>query len=157
MCLIIDNSVRDIVFGDAASLSGIQLRNRIDNGRRQLVVGGKLLAELTVAEAFRTWFVQARLSQLVREFKDSDVKSRTDWVERNLDLKSDDSHVVALALLSGCRVLCTADRELVQDFTDPNIVANPRGKVYAIDNLSNDRQRDQDLLRWTRTCRACRN
>ena len=44
--------------------------------------------------------------------------------------KSNDVHVLALALVSGARLLYTNDTALIDDFGNREIVARPRGKIY---------------------------
>ncbi len=43
---------------------------------------------------------------------------------------SNDQHIIALARVSGARLLCSRDNNLSSDFTNPQILNNPRGKVY---------------------------
>ena len=154
MCIIIDNSVRDIVFGDKMTEAGQRLRDRIDNRRRKLVLGGKLLRELSGAMSFRVWLVQAQLSQQIRPIEDHKVDRRTETIRNETLCRSNDEHVVALAVESGCRVLCTDDEALREDFTDTRIIPRPRGKLYSL--TGEDRQQRQNLMRWTRNCTACR-
>ena len=45
--------------------------------------------------------------------------------------RSDDRHILALALASGARLLYTADKKLARDFKNPEIIGNPPGEVYA--------------------------
>ena len=45
-------------------------------------------------------------------------------------VRSDDRHILALALASGARLLYTADKQLAKDFQNPDIIGNPAGKVY---------------------------
>lgn len=47
------------------------------------------------------------------------------------DLRSDDPHVLALARVSGARLLYTGDTDLIADFKDKKIIDSPRGKVYS--------------------------
>lgn len=44
--------------------------------------------------------------------------------------KSNDSHVLALAIASGARVLYTGDQKLIDDFKNKEIVDGHKGKVY---------------------------
>ena len=44
---------------------------------------------------------------------------------------SDDPHVIALARISGARLLCSNDKDLQQDFGTKNLIDRPRGKVYS--------------------------
>lgn len=46
-------------------------------------------------------------------------------------LRSDDPHVLALARVSGARLLYTADHALVADFKNADLIGSPRGKVYS--------------------------
>lgn len=48
-------------------------------------------------------------------------------------LRSNDEHVLALALVSGARLLVAHDRRLRRDFRNPSIISGPRGNVYPID------------------------
>jgi hypothetical protein len=43
--------------------------------------------------------------------------------------KSDDPHIIALAQISGARLLCSHDEGLANDFTNVELI-KPRGKVY---------------------------
>ena len=47
-----------------------------------------------------------------------------------VDCKSNDAHVIALARVSGARVLCTQDSELEDDFKDRTLIDSPRGSIY---------------------------
>ena len=44
--------------------------------------------------------------------------------------KSNDLHVLALALVSGARLLYTNDTALIDDFGNREVIARPRGKIY---------------------------
>ena len=44
--------------------------------------------------------------------------------------KSNDLHVLGLALVSGARLLYTNGTALIDDFGNRAIVARPRGKIY---------------------------
>lgn len=45
-------------------------------------------------------------------------------------IRSDDSHILALALASGARLLYTGDKKLAKDFANSDIIGNPAGEVY---------------------------
>lgn len=59
-----------------------------------------------------------------RRVKLSDVARR--YVE-TAAAKSNDRHILALALASGARLLYTEDGPLSEDFTDPQVISKPRG------------------------------
>ena len=58
------------------------------------------------------------------------VNARTEKLRQRDMCRSNDEHVLALALVSGARLLYTNDAALIADFKDREIVVNPRGKVY---------------------------
>ena len=53
------------------------------------------------------------------------------------NLQSNDAHVIALAQLSGARLLYTNDGDLQKDFRNKNLVDNPEGKVYSTEAEKN--------------------
>ena len=66
------------------------------------------------------------------KFIDDDiVKSRVEEIEESGSFKSDDPHVIALAQISGARLLYSNDPDLQQDFGDKRLIDSPRGKVYS--------------------------
>ena len=59
------------------------------------------------------------------------------------EITSDDPHVLALARVSGARLLYTKDNALIRDFKDKKFIDQPRGKVYT-------RKTNEDLLKTAR-------
>lgn len=60
-----------------------------------------------------------------------EVKEKLNNLERNL-LKSDDSHIIALALAAKVNLLYTEDRNLIDDFKNPLIMGTGnKGKIYS--------------------------
>ena len=68
--------------------------------------------------------------------------------------KSNDPHVLALALVSGARLLYTNDAALIDDFGNPEIVAKPRGKVYTTARNADVTNAHRRLLAARDLCRA---
>ena len=79
------------------------------------------------------------------------VDTRTEELREDQRLKSDDPHVIALAQVSGARLLYTNDEDLQKDFRNTNLVNNPSGKVYSTE-AENTRTRNSELR--TRNCLA---
>ena len=130
MCAIVDVSAAFEVFGSRQTDAGRKFRDWLDNGSGQLVVGGKVLKELKQNGNFRRWFQEARRSSgRVRQFRAATVREQEERLDRGL-MRSNDQHVVALALVSGARLLYTNDQDLIDDFKNPKIVARPHGKIY---------------------------
>ena len=130
MCVIIDASVAFEVFGRKRTPAGTRFRDWLDDGRGQLVVGGRALEELARNRSFVRWLLEARrMSGRVRQIGGARIRQRQDELVRLRVLQSDDEHVVALALVSGARLLYTDDARLQRDFVNPAVV-DPAGGVY---------------------------
>ena len=155
MCAILDNSARDEVFGDTPTERGLAFHEWLNAGRGRLVIGGtKLRAELAGNRRqpgsvnFRKWLPEAiRLGRLA-QWDDNEVDNVASVLEEQGVCQSDDPHVVALAQASGARLLYTVDRALQQDFTNPVVIANPRGKIYPT-------ERYRDFLNHRRNRNLC--
>ena len=89
-----------------------------------------MLEELVRNRNFASWLVEARrMSGRVRPIGGARIRQRQDELARCGVLQSDDEHVVALALVSGARLLYTDDARLQRDFVNPALV-DPTGRVY---------------------------
>ena len=131
MCAIVDASVAFEVFGKKRTPAGIRFRDWLDDGRGQLVVGGRALDELAGNRNFRLWLREARrLSGRVRQIGRARIRQREDDLVRCGLLQSNDKHVVALALESGARLLYTDDGGLQRDFGNPAVIPGLPGRIY---------------------------
>ena len=132
MCAILDaNSVSE-VFGFNRPPAGKAFFNWLDKGSGHLVVGGKLGKELDRGSiGFRKWGQQARRSGRMKIENEGRVKVREEEIEAEGTCRSNDVHVLALAQVSGARLLYSNDEALQQDFTDKKLIDSPRGKVYS--------------------------
>ena len=152
-CVIVDaNAVAD-VFGDAPSDAGAGLRRWISSGDGQLISGAKLHQELRQASPrFRQWAVVAQSTSQLRLINARPLAQRTRRFEGHSALQSNDPHILALSYVSGARLLYSNDHALQQDFTNPQLINNPRGHVYSTRvNSSFDRQK-RNLLRNAPPC-----
>ena len=134
MCAIVDANVRDQVFGDAQSEAGTFFLDWLlkPNGGT-LALGGRLRGELSDDGRNRSFlraYNQLRFNGRVRDIEDSVVNAETANLESQGICRSNDAHVLALARVSGARLLYTNDQALQDDFNDPQIVNEPRGRVY---------------------------
>ena len=154
MCAIVDNNVANEVFGRNPPEAGKHFRRWIGGRNGRLAVGGRLLEELRGNSGFREWFRQNELSGQLLQVSAERVGQQEQRVKRTGLCTSDDEHVLALALVSGARLLYTNDAALIADFKNREIVANPRGKVYTTaenDEVTNAHRR---LLGDRTLCRA---
>lgn len=130
MCAILDNDVASEVFGQDRPAAGKAFFDWVNSGHGSLVAGGRLLAELDGTQAFRKWRRQAILAGRLRLVNDGAVEEWTRKLERESSCRSNDPHVIALALVSGARLLYSNDRSLGDDFRDRSLIENPPGRVY---------------------------
>ena len=132
MCAIVDANVAHEVFGPNPPPAGDGFFQWIMNGRGHLVAGGKLLEELERSSGeFRQWASQAVQAGTMTIVGEDELETRTRQVEANGEHQSDDPHVLALAQVSGARLLYSNDADLQGDFTNRQLIDNPRGRVYS--------------------------
>lgn len=135
MCAILDANVVSKVFGSDRSPAerppvGVKFFQWIDSGNGQLVIGGKVATELCRNENFNRWAQQKVLAGRLLSF-DKEAKTETRRLEtqkqsKQMRFASNDLHILALAKVSGARLLYSEDKKLQRDFTE--IL---RGKVYS--------------------------
>ena len=127
MCAIIDANVRDQVFGNAVTPAGKYFLDWLTPKRGgKLIVGGKLLQELSGLQKFQTWLQGALLAGRAEMVDDDSVNAKTEAVATSGICKSNDQHIIALAMIGDARLLFTNDGLLQSDFKQ-NI---QDGKVY---------------------------
>lgn len=153
MCAIVDANVGHEVFGDTQSEAGryfLDWLNRANGGR--LAIGGKLREELCSNRNFLRWLsVAGRLGRTIN-VGDDRVDDETESLRTEGICRSNDEHVLALARLSGARLLFTNDQALQDDFRDREIVGGVRGRIYTTRERSDVRRSHIDLLRRRDLC-----
>ena len=155
MCAIVAANVVGEVFGPKPPPAGKGFFDWLNTGGGRLVVGGKLNKELfTSSSSFRQWAKSATLAGRVRVVNDSNVENRTLQLEKESEYRSNDPHVLALAQVSGSRLLYSNDKDLQDDFGDKRLIDNPRGKVYSTRiNKSFTLERRKQLVTRSTLCR----
>ena len=147
MCVIVDANVAALVFREKPDPDFAPVLDWLSSPRTKgcVVYGGHLEEELTKRRDTRVRLLT--LSRTGRAILCS--RERVDeaerWAKATGLCRSDDSHVIALARVSGARTLCSRDRDLHADFKNKTLVDNPRGAIYQ--NPSHRRH-----LRHTRSC-----
>jgi len=131
MCAILDANVVHEVFKVDDHDAGKQFLKWL-NTRGRLVVGGKLTGEISEgSEKFRKWARIARIKGRMRIVDDNKVTQREKDLMEAGNCQSNDTHIIALAQVSGARLLYSNDRALQQDFKNKKLLDHPRGKVYS--------------------------
>ena len=132
MCLIVDNCVAsrvlvhrdDPFFGNVSRClfggCGVNVR---------LKYGGDLLREYSASMDVLLALQELDKAGRADPIPDSLVRTEQVKIEAAGRHRSNDTHVLGLALASGARILCSNDNPLIQDFKDPAIIANPPGSV----------------------------
>lgn len=131
MCAIVDNDMRSLFFSSPVDPELQPLWKWIADGKGMLVVGGRLRQELyesaNARRAIQEWIRTRRATDMDDAYP-GEVEAETGRVD--VDCRSNDAHVIALARVSGARLLCSSDGDLQADFTDRKLLRNPRGHVY---------------------------
>jgi len=130
MCAILDNSVRDTIFVPAPTAAAKNFRQWVESGKLPLVVGGHLKRELSGSERFKEWLSEGERSGFVKLTDDESVDTKTAALKKAASCESNDAHVIALAQVSGARLLYTSDDKLEKDFGNKQLINQPRGVLY---------------------------
>ena len=152
MCAIIDASIVHQVFGSDRTDAGTAFFTWIASGNGRLVAGGKLLKELSRSEAFRSWWSQAQLAGRTTTFQEETVDRQTQEVEREGVHRSNDPHVLALAQISGARLLFTNDLDLQKDFKNSELIEPSGGRIYTTIRSATFGKAHKNLLRRGAPC-----
>lgn len=126
MCIIVDANVATEF--EANSADAVPVLAMLLVGKLSLVVDSETKEELFRTN-LRRMFRQLSLAGRVREFEASLVKVERDKIDK-LNIRSNDAHILALARISGARILFSRDKKLHADFKDVDILPTPRGKIY---------------------------
>lgn len=145
MCLIIDANLAARVFSDTAEADFTPILDWVEKQGGCLVIGGQLSTELDRIEKARRLVIQWLRAGRARRISTEAVELEQAAVQRKGLCQSNDHHVIALALASGARTLCTHDQALQRDFKNAELIARPRGAIYK-------RQAHSRLLRHTSSC-----
>lgn len=131
MCLIVDTNCLSLTFSDPPHDDLRPIAEALFKGNAQLTIGGtKLRKEYRKhSDAIRALALLDRNGQ-TKYVNDTEVdKQELKLIEQNV-CQSDDQHIVALAQISGTRLVCTKDQNLHADITNKGLLDKPRGSVY---------------------------
>jgi len=150
MCAILDANVAGLVFASRTSDAENESASKyffdwIDSGAGSLIAGGKLLDELERVPNFQKWRKRAAFTGRITILDGDSVNQEAIQVAPRC--KSDDPHVIAVALISNARFLYSNDGDLQKDFRNPDLVKNPRGSVYSTRCNRNFTRNHRRLLR----------
>ncbi len=144
MCAILDANAASQVFHPGSCEAGQIFLEWVEAERGRLVIGGKLKEELDRTKA-QMWLKEAISAGIAKNFNVDEINTEEKKLRKKC--KSDDSHVIALARISGARLLYSHDERLHEDFKNKKLIYQPRGKIYS--DASH-----QPLLNQRDLCRA---
>jgi hypothetical protein len=110
----------------ASNADGLPVLKRLLCGKLMLCLSETLRREIALTPLIDI-YKELVLAGFVTEF-DGGVDAEANSINPNC--KSNDSHIVALARISKCRLLFSQDKPLHSDFTNLKLVPSPKGKVY---------------------------
>ena len=154
MCAIIDTNVVAEAFGSNRPPAGLMFYEWVNAGTGRLVAGGKLLEELDNNLSFKEWRANAERYGKIRRVNKNDIDARAEQLRSESEYRSNDPHVLALAQVSGARLLYSNDIALQRDFGNKGLIDNPRGKVYSTLNSKSFENSHKRLLGRGDLCRA---
>lgn len=143
MCIIIDaNTAHEFVGSQTEAARSVYEWVTQDGG--VIASGGRLRREL-LGTQFRNIYQVLLLAGRLYQYYDDVVDAEEQDVCRAGRILSNDPHIIALALVSGCRLLFSHDGNLHVDFSNRKILS-PRGYIY-------QEASHKHLLRQAPTCK----
>ena len=122
MCVIVDANVGgNLIRSKELNQSARKFRDYVEQSKITLVVGGKLKKELYKNSILKGW-LETQLENGSAKNIPYEVVKKAEKEESQLyeeHCLSNDKHVLALARVSGARLLYTHDQKLAKDFKNP--------------------------------------
>jgi hypothetical protein len=94
------------------------------------VADGALKEELAKLDDVRRFLVVLERAGRLRSADAQSLRKETDRLHAGRRCRSNDHHVLALAIVSGARTLATFDNALAEDFKNAALISRPRGSIY---------------------------
>ncbi len=139
MCVIIDMNVWPDLCSDATRTRFGKVRAWLDTDEGRVVFGGTKYREEVgrIHAAVQLLAAYAQAGRAI-QYKDAPIDDEAARIEREEQTRSNDQHILALACISGARILCTDDKKLMSDFKNRELVPEPRGRVFPRNNRKFD-------------------
>lgn len=153
MCSIVDTDVVSALWDDNGIEAGIRFRRWIegkseDGNKGLLIVGSALLREYEKTPAAR-WVGELRRSGRVivlDEEQNEEVSRIAEKLRQTRACKSNDHTIIALAIVTGARLLYSRDMDLREDFQNSDLLAPSGGKIYSTHKVKAYRKQHRLLL-----------
>jgi rRNA-processing protein FCF1 len=125
MCIIIDANVIGDLNGPTED--GAPILRWLLTGGGGLIIGGKLRRELSRSSKMRLTMVALSQAGKLHSLDEEKVQTLTDNLKESCC--SDDPHVIAAAVASGCRLIFSRDQNLHKDAKNKDILS-PAATIY---------------------------
>lgn len=136
MCIVIDTNAFAHVFNQASRKHGSfkPVRDWIVNGKGKAVYGGtKYKKELARAKLYRSLFIELLRAAKAVEIDGKKIDRVGNEVKKRAKQKNlDDAHIVAIFIVSHCKLFCSADRSADKFVKDSSLYPkkHKRPKIY---------------------------
>lgn len=131
MCLIIDANCATSALCERPTSEFAPVLRAILNNNATIALGGtKQREEYQKLASVWRYIVALEKAGKARLFPDKPIDELQKQLVDDGLLKSDDPHILALARVSGARLLCSKDQNLHCDFLAKELIDKPRGRVY---------------------------
>ena len=141
MCAICDANVAHEVFNPKKQTPSGKIFLAWITPKRPLVTGGRLTEELFNKDDLKNWASILGQDGSLKTCNDDKINKAIKDLKKE-KLKSNDLHIIALAKVSGARLLYSDDGKLQKDFKSKTLINNPTGKIYP------KGKREKDLKKW---------
>jgi predicted nucleic acid-binding protein len=101
-----------------------------DKGKPRLVAAGTLREELARLGVVRRLLTALDRAGRLRSANADRLRQEEGRLRADTRCRSNDIHVLALAIVSGARTLATFDNALAGDFRNADFISRPRGHIY---------------------------
>lgn len=143
MCIIVDANRLGVLLSRRTNEDVKPIHDWLDDRQGMIIysTGGEF--ENDVSEGARRALAELVKSGKARFINRRRLESKVKLLTAYANYRSNDPHVLALAIVSGARLLYTADQALRDDFKKGKwmngefIIQKPRGKLYSSKNNSN--------------------
>ncbi|OFX81514.1 MAG: hypothetical protein A2X12_00990 [Bacteroidetes bacterium GWE2_29_8] len=137
MCIVIDTNVLGSVFNDDPKCKEKHSEYKpvfdwINDGIGKIVYGGTTYCK-EIEYKYLKLFSQYRTAQKAIYINDDEVDEKEKWVTEQITHPNfDDQHIVALLIVSKCRLICSNDKRAYPYFTHNTFFNNQdKPKIYS--------------------------
>lgn len=135
MCVILDVNLAHKVLRTLSTEPPHPLRQWLEGGSGKLILGGELLGELRADSEVKEkifGLYRAGMAVVISPNDNQELSEKTKELRYSEVCSSNDEHIIALAQLTGARLLCTDDKDLIADFKNARIISKPQGKIFPV-------------------------